>query len=232
MEGRTWTVKVHDHAKVKLGPGFDIQELQTGFETPWVYLGNIPAHVRDEEITDLLKPFGKVVDVKLPAYIGNPTILVRARFEMPESARDASTVLHNAQAFGVMITARLPMHTASLSNAVFKDASVRIRWEAPSRTAYCGYSTMKLAEAGMQVARDKAFRDRYIHASVHVGLPVVGVVTICFRGLPLDVTKEDMAWFAKPDDVVWARPNYKDFDLARTGIMRILRQNSELLDFT
>ncbi|KAG6873570.1 hypothetical protein C0992_008565, partial [Termitomyces sp. T32_za158] len=32
----------------------------------------------------------------------------------------------------------------------------------------------ELAESGMQVARDKAFRDRYIHASVHVGLPVVG----------------------------------------------------------
>ncbi|KAG6877559.1 hypothetical protein C0993_006056 [Termitomyces sp. T159_Od127] len=232
MEGRTWTVRVHDHAKVKLGPGFDIQELQTGFETPWIYLGNIPAHVRDKEIADLLQPFGKVVDIKLPSYVNNPTILARARFEMPESARDASTVLHNAQAFGVKITARLPMHNASLSNAMFNDASVRIRWEAPSRTAYCGYSTMKLAEAGMQVAREKPFRDCYIHASVHVGLPVVGVVTVRFRGLPVDVKKEDMAWFAKPDDVVWARPNYQDLDLARTGIMRILQQNSELLDFT
>ncbi|KAG6896065.1 hypothetical protein C0993_008795 [Termitomyces sp. T159_Od127] len=135
MEGRTWTVRVHDHARVKLGPGFNIQELQTGFETPWLYLGNIPAHVRDKEIANLLQPFGKVVDINLPSHVNNPTILVRARFETTESARDASTVLHNAQAFGVKITARLPMHNASLSNAIFNDASVRIRWP-PSRTAY------------------------------------------------------------------------------------------------
>ncbi|KAG6898524.1 hypothetical protein C0993_006223, partial [Termitomyces sp. T159_Od127] len=56
-------------------------------------------------------------------------------------------------------------------------------------------------------------------------LPVVGVVTVRLCGLPVDVKKEDMVWFAKPDDVVWARPNYQDLDLARTGIMRILQQN-------
>ncbi|KAG6864882.1 hypothetical protein C0993_008470, partial [Termitomyces sp. T159_Od127] len=71
-------------------------------------------------------------------------------------------------------------------------------------------------EAGMQVAREKPFRDCYIHASVHVGLPVVGVVTVRLCGLPVDVKKEDMVWFAKPDDVMWARPNYQDLDLART----------------
>ncbi|KAG6889660.1 hypothetical protein C0995_015776 [Termitomyces sp. Mi166 len=231
-EGRVWSVKVHDHARVKVGPGFEIQALQTGFETPWIYLGNIPGRVTDKEVADLLQPFGEVADIRLPTRVSNPTMLVRARFATPENARDASTALHNSLAFGAKITARLPMHNVSLSNAMFNDTSVRIRWEAPSRSAYCGYSTMKLAEAGMQVARQKVFRDRHIYASIHVGLPVVGVVTVCFRGLPVDTKKEDMAWFAKPDDVVWARPNYQDLDLARTSIRRILQQDSELLDFT
>ncbi|KAG6915137.1 hypothetical protein DXG01_013101 [Tephrocybe rancida] len=232
MEGRTWTVKVHDHAKIRIGPGFDIHDLETGFETPWLYLGNVPAHVTDKEVVDLLQPFGEIVDVKLPIQSNNPTMLVRARFTTPVGARDASTALHGAQVFGGKITARLPVHVrdASHNNATFTDTSVRIRWEAPSRTAYCGYSTMELAEAGMQVAR-KVFRDRYVHASVHIGLPVVGVVTIRFRGLPIDVNKEDMAWFAKPDDVVWAQPNYQKLDYAKSSIKRLLQQDLELLDF-
>ncbi|KAG6841624.1 hypothetical protein C0991_009049 [Blastosporella zonata] len=232
LEGRTWSVKVHDHAKVKLGPGFDIQALETGFETPWIYLGNIPAHVTDKEVAELLQPFGDVADVKLPIQKNTSMMLVRARFTTPVSARDASTALHGAQAFDSKITARLPVHLldGSHNNAMFTNTSVRIRWEPPSRTAYCGYSTMELAEAGMQVA-GKVFRDRYVNASIHIGLPVVGVVTIRVRGLPIDVTKEDMAWFAKPDDVVWAQPNYKNFDAAKTSIRRILQRQLELLDF-
>ncbi|KAG6856331.1 hypothetical protein H0H87_005532 [Tephrocybe sp. NHM501043] len=232
-EGRAWTVKVHDHAKVKLGPGFDIQELETGFETPWIYLGNVPNRVPEQEVAELLQPFGEVVDVRLPSQkLSNPFMHVQARFTTPASARDASTALHGSQAFGQKITARLPIHVhdGSNVNATFINTSVRIRWEVPSRTAYCGYSTMERAEAGMQAARN-VFRDRYVYSSVHIGLPVVGVVTIRFRGLPIDINKEDMAWFAKPDDVVWAQPNYKSFDTARSSIKHILQRDLELLDF-
>ncbi|KNZ76941.1 Putative uncharacterized protein, chloroplastic [Termitomyces sp. J132] len=224
--------KVHDHARVKLGPGFEIQELQTGFETPWIYLGNISSRVTDKELADLLRPFGEVVDIKLPACYNSPTMLVRARFATPDSACDASAALHHTQAFGTTITARLPIHNASLRDGIFSDTSVRVRWEAPSRTAYCGYTTMELAKAAIGIASRKAFQDRFVHASIHVGLPVVGVVTVCFRGLPVNVQKEDMAWFAEPDDVVWAQPNYRNIDLAKNSIMRILQQDSELLDFT
>ncbi|KAH0581750.1 hypothetical protein H2248_011432 [Termitomyces sp. 'cryptogamus'] len=232
IEGQTWSVKVHDHARVKLGPGFEIQELQTGFETPWIYLGNISSRVTDKELADLLRPFGEVVDIKLPACYNSPTMLVRARFATPDSACDASAALHHTQAFGTTITARLPIHNASLRDGIFSDTSVRVRWEAPSRTAYCGYTTMELAKAAIGIASRKAFQDRFVHASIHVGLPVVGVVTVCFRGLPVNVQKEDMAWFAEPDDVVWAQPNYRNIDLAKNSIMRILQQDSELLDFT
>ncbi|KAG6837480.1 hypothetical protein H0H93_009023 [Arthromyces matolae] len=230
-EERTWSVIVRDHAKVKLGSGFQITDLQTGFETPWIYLGNIPSQVQAQEVLDLLLPFGEVVDIRLPIHNDTPTMLVRARFSISENAQAASAALHRTEAFGVKITARLPVHDALKNNTMFTDTSACIQWEAPSRTAYCGYSTAELAEAGIIAARRNVFRDRYVHGTIHVGLPVVGVVTVRFRGLPIDVKKEDMAFFAKPDDVVWAQPNYKHLDLATAGIKRILQQNSELLDF-
>ncbi|KAF8056713.1 hypothetical protein FPV67DRAFT_648613 [Lyophyllum atratum] len=229
-EARAWSVKVHDHAKVKLGPGFDIQELETGFETPWIYLGNVPARATAEDVADLLRPFGNVVDVRLPIRVHNPSMLVRARFSSPVEAREASTALNGAQAFGCKISARLPVHDASRHNAMFEDTAVRIRWEAPGKVGYGGYSTMEHAKEALVAARIP-FGDHYVHASIHVGLPVVGVVTVRFRGLPLDATKEDMARFARPDDIVWARPNYQNLDYATQGIKRLLQENTELLDF-
>ncbi|KAF5380051.1 hypothetical protein D9615_006139 [Tricholomella constricta] len=229
-EARAWLHRVHDHAKVKIGPGFEIQELETGFETPWIYLGNIPARVTTEDITDLLRPFGDVVEVRLPSRVNNPSMLVRARFSSPVAAQQASTSLNGMQAFGYKILARLPIHDASRNNAMFQDTSVRIRWEAPSKVGYCGYATMEHANEALAVTR-KPFRDHFVHGSIHVGLPVVGLVTVRFRGLPLDVTKEDMIWFAKPDDVVWARPNYQNLHYATNRIKSILQENTELAGF-
>ncbi|KAF8067628.1 hypothetical protein FPV67DRAFT_1561946 [Lyophyllum atratum] len=172
------TLKVHDHAKVKLGPGFDIQELETGFETPWIYLGNVPG-ARNRRGRR-----GSSASFRLPIRVQNPSMLVRARFSSP--------------AFGCKISARLP------------DTAVRIRWEAPGKVGYGGYSTMEHAKEALVAARIP-FGDHYVHASVHVGLPVVGVVT------------EDMARFARPDDI--------NLDYATQGIKRLLQENTELLDF-
>ncbi|KAG5651015.1 hypothetical protein H0H81_010233 [Sphagnurus paluster] len=230
METRVWTVKVHDHNKVKIGPGFDIQGLQTGFETPWIYLGKIPSHVTTDEINRLLRPFGEILDIKIPAQTNNPSMLVRAKFSSSEAARRASTSLNSTQAFGCKISARLPIHSVSHNDSLLENTSVRIKWEAPSKVAYCGYSTRERANEAIAASR-KPFRDRFLHSTIHVGLPVVGVVTVRFRGVPLDVTTEDMAWFAKPDDVVWARPNYLNLDYAAKSIKRILEEDTELVNF-
>ncbi|KAG5641386.1 hypothetical protein DXG03_005353 [Asterophora parasitica] len=230
-EGQSWSLVVHDHCRVKIGPGFMIQELETGFETPWVYLGNVPAHATTEGVADLLRTFGEVLDVRLPIRVNSPNMLVRVRLSSPREAQKAATALNGAQAFGCKISARLPIHNASKNTALFQDTTVRLRWEAPSRIAYCGYSTLERANEGIAAARQKPFRDRFLHGSIHVGIPVVGIVTVQFRGLPLDATKEDMVWLSKPDDVVWARPNYQNLDYAATSIRRVLCENRELSSF-
>ncbi|GLB39287.1 hypothetical protein LshimejAT787_0604490 [Lyophyllum shimeji] len=229
-EVHPWSLRVHDHAKVKLGPGFEILEVATGFETPWLYLTNVPARATADDVADLLRPFGDVLDVKLPSRVNNATMIVRVRFSSPSEARQASTSLNGTQALGGKITARLPVHDASCHRTMLEDTAVRIRWQAPSKVGYGGYSTMEHAKEALAASR-KPFRDHYVHASVHVGLPVVGVVTVCFRGVPLEATKADMAWFAKPNDVVWARPNYQSLDLSTQGIKAILQEGGELLDF-
>lgn len=221
---------VDNHAKVTLGAGFEVKEVVTGFETPWVFISNVPTHITSQEIIRLLDPFGPVLDVKLPGFSNSPSMNIKVRLSTSTVAARASTALNNTQAFGGIITARPPISNASNTNVLFRDTAVRIQWEAPGKVGYAGYSSMEHANKAIAAARIP-FRDNYVKATIHAGLPVVGVVTVKFRGIPIDANEGDMERFAHPDDVVWERPNYSSLPRAISGIRRILEDQTDLISF-
>jgi hypothetical protein len=225
----TLSVTVHDHTKVKLTAGFDIRDIVTGFETHWVFLDNIPIDVTTEDINMLLQPFGRVMDVKWRTRANSSTQTARVRLSTPAEARQACITLNDAQAFETTIGARLPVNDGQ-KGTVFQDTAVRVQWAAPSKVAYGGYSNMERANKAIEAARIP-FRDHLVKASVHVGLPVVGVVTIRFHGVPPDANEGDMERFAHPDDVVWERPNYLSLPRAVNGIKRMLEEDTEPISF-
>lgn len=224
----TLTVVVHDHAKVQIAAGFDIRDIITGFETRLVFLDNIPVHVTDTDVNTLLQPFGRVMETKWYTRANSSTKTARVKYSTPAAARQAYVSLNNAQAFDITISTRLPVN--DLQKTVFQDAAVRVQWAAPSKVAYGGYSTMERANQAIEAARIP-FGDHIVKASVHVGLPVVGAVTVCFRGVPSDANEGDMERFAHPDDVVWERPNYSSLPRAVNAIKRILQEDVEPLSF-
>ena len=223
------SVTVHNHARVKLTAGFDIKDIITGFETHWVFLDNIPVRVSTEDINQLLRPFGRILDTQWSTRANSSTKTARVKLSTPAEARQASVILDNAQAFDTTISARLPVNDAQKST-FFQDTAVRVQWAAPSKVAYAGYSTMQQAKKAIEAAQNP-FRDHLVKASIHVGLPVVGVVTVRFRGVPSDANEGDMERFAHPDDVVWERPNYSSLPRAANGIKRILEEDVEPLSF-
>jgi IBR domain, a half RING-finger domain/RING-type zinc-finger/RNA recognition motif. (a.k.a. RRM, RBD, or RNP domain) len=214
---------------VRLSAGFDVRDIITGFETHWVFLDNIPVHVTTEDINPLLQPFGRVMDVKWRAWANSSTKMARVRLSTPAEARQACIALDDAQVFDTTISTRLPVNDAQ-KGTVFQDTAVRVQWTAPSKVAYGGYSTMERANKAIEAARIP-FRDHLVKASVHVGLPVVGIVTVRFQGVPSDANEGDMERFAHPDDVVWERPNYSSLPHAVNGIKRILEEDTEPLSF-
>lgn len=223
------SVTIHDHVKAKFTSGFDIQDIITGFETHWVFLDNIPAQVTTEDVNRLLEPFSKIMDFHWRTRVNSSTKIARVRFCSPAEARQAYIVLDGAQAFDTTIRARLPIND-SQKGTVFQDTAVRVQWTAPSKVAYGGYSTMERANKAIEAAQIP-FRDHSVKASVHVGLPVVGVVTVRFGGVPLDANEGDMERFAQPDDIVWERANYSSLPRAIHGIKQILEEDAEPLSF-
>jgi len=215
---------------VKFGAGFDVQEVTTGFESPWVFMGNIPSFVTLDGITQVLEPFGRVVDVKVPSRNNSSSMTVKARFSSTMEALQATAVLNGAQVFNSRISVRLPVNNTKSGNTIFHDTAVRVQWEAPGKAGYCGYPTIEQANKAISVA-STPLRGSYVSASVHIGLPAIGMVTVRFRGLPLDTNTKDMEQFAHPEDVMWERPNYTCLDSAVSGIRRILEASGDLVSF-
>ncbi|KAJ3779872.1 hypothetical protein GGU10DRAFT_337654, partial [Lentinula aff. detonsa] len=86
---------VHDYMRVKFGAGFRIQEVITGFETPWLYLSNIPPN-----------------DVRMGTSGRGETPEVRARFSSHIEAQNANIVLNGTRQWDSIISTQLPVNTA------------------------------------------------------------------------------------------------------------------------
>lgn len=232
MPSSTWALTLHDHIKVKVNAGFEVSEIITGFETPWVFIDHIPCHVTPNDINALLSRFGRITDSKIPTKpIGSFLQTVKIRFSSHNEAREASSNLNGSYHFDATLLAHLPVNTGGRT-ATFRNTSVRISWEAPGKLGYGGYPTLERAEAAMAECRNGPLRQSFVWATLHRGIPAVDAFTVRFHNLPLDVTKEDMTRFAQPTDMMWDRPNYFSIPKAAEFLKRIIDgEDSELLEF-
>ncbi|KAJ7770618.1 hypothetical protein B0H16DRAFT_218276 [Mycena metata] len=215
------SVTVHDHTTVKIGPGFEIHDVTTSVETPWIILGNIPAQVKPQAISQILSPFGSVQEVKLPTVPAKDAMTVRVRFSNHGEALQASTALDGSNAFKARISAKVPVNSRSGMVSI-QDSSVRIEWEAPRKIAYGGYPSQERAMEAIAAAKG-ACDDYYVQPSIHVGLPSIGKFTVKFTHLPPDADTEFMERFGQPEDTMWERPNYAALSPAVDGMKRLLR---------
>ncbi|KAJ3999904.1 hypothetical protein F5050DRAFT_1734758 [Lentinula boryana] len=222
---------VHDHMRVKFGAGFRVQEVITGFETPWLYLSNIPPNVPHNDILHLLSKHGTVQDFRMDASGQRGTLGVRARFSSDIEARNANIVLNGTRQWDSIISTQLPVNTAHGRGATIQDTAVRIEWEAPSIVGYAGYSTEAQAKNAIAIAK-ASYSKTYISAHMYSGLPQMAAYTVRFCNLPIRTTKEQMSKYSKPLDMMWNMPNYTSVDEVVTFLRRKLESNSlEIISF-
>ncbi|KAF9036978.1 hypothetical protein BDZ89DRAFT_1130013 [Hymenopellis radicata] len=200
-----WTKVVHDHIRVKLGPASTFRDGEQHFTTA--------RSLRKVE----LKSFSR----------NTQGTNVKARYEEHVDARNASTSLDNTMQFGKVIRAHLSVNT-SASGGILKDCTVRVHWDAPSIIGYGGYPSIQRAEKAIAITR-KPFRGYQLRAQLYEGLPAVGLYTVKFWNLPIDVKKEDMSVFAEPTGMVWEPLPYVSVSDAASSIRRMITRNLDLL---
>ncbi|KAJ3732932.1 hypothetical protein DFJ43DRAFT_267411 [Lentinula guzmanii] len=222
---------VHDHMRVKFSAGFKVQEVITGFETPWLYLSNIPFNVLHDDILHLLLKHGTVQDFRVDTSDQRGTLGVRARFSSDIEARNANIVLNGTRQWDSIISTQLPVNTAHGRGATIQDTAVRIEWEAPSIVGYAGYSTEAQAKNAIAIAK-ATYSETYIWAHMYSGLPQMAAYTVRFCNLPIHTTKEQMSKYSKPLDMMWNMPNYTSVDEVATFLRHRLESNGlEIISF-
>ncbi|KAF9071866.1 hypothetical protein BDP27DRAFT_462331 [Rhodocollybia butyracea] len=209
---------IYDHIRVKFGAGFSIQEVVTGFETPWLYLDNIPSGTPESEISQLLTKHGTLVDLLVRGS------RARARFSSNIEARNANVVLNGTRHWGSIISTQLPVNTAHGRSATLRDTAVRIEWEAPCITGYAGYPTEERAQKAISIAK-AAYSKTYISAHLYTGLPQMATYTVRFRNLPIDTKKGHMSKYSQPLDMMWDMPNYTSVENVANGLRHKLEIN-------
>ncbi|KAF6748288.1 hypothetical protein DFP72DRAFT_820643 [Ephemerocybe angulata] len=217
---------IYEHIKIKVTEGFEIVEVVTGFETSWVYIGNVPGHVKLENLSNLLKNHGELIDLHMPDPGPTRYVTVKARFASAAEASKVCPSINRLEAFGSILTAKLSLSVNTEVNAHFNDTSVRISWEAPSKTVYVGFSSKKESLEVLEKARCAALGKHILKAAVHTGLPAVSRFNIRLEGVPADTDTAMLKdFFLGSDGVMWGRANYTSNARALNGIQRMMKDS-------
>lgn len=202
---------LHDHMRVQCSAGFDIQRLQTAFESSTLLISNISSRVRRNHLEDVLNSFGLIEELHMPSAF-TPGVVLKVRYSNAAEAQKAQNTLNGQKMFDLTLTAKIAASGTmkTVANAIMKDTSVRITWEAPAKEVYAGYSNQEDAKRALEIARTTPLNGHYLRGHIYEGMPVVDMVNVHFYGVPLNVDKADMVRFVNPVDLMWTRPLYTE----------------------
>ena len=122
-----------DEAQVAYGAGFEVKDVQTGFETRKIIMKNVPTSIDSTALQDILRPFGDVQEVQLPDPKPKfPSMLVRASFATHTEATSAVNALNGARIDGRDIVVQLATHkSTAVGKGTVVDGDICIEFPTP-----------------------------------------------------------------------------------------------------
>lgn len=222
---------LHEHIKIKVTSGFEITEVVTGFETSWIYVGNIPKSVRQNDLDALLRKHGQLVDLRMADACPGPFVFAKARYTDAAEALKAINNLNGLVAFKSTLSAQLSISTEATTRTRLNDTSVRVSWEAPAKSAFVGFSSEGASQKALNKVRYVSLGKYMMKARVHTGLPAVGRFNLRLDGVPADIDIEELKQFIDADGVMWGPTNYTSNPKAVNGIQRMIKESgADVLD--
>ncbi|OCH87766.1 hypothetical protein OBBRIDRAFT_735619 [Obba rivulosa] len=228
----TLTIPVLDSTRVTFGPGFEICQLVTGFESRQIFIERLPPDVTSTDLTEELKGFGEIIAVYLPERLreGATNLTARVTFSSHEEAAQAALTLNGESLFNRTVSVRLSsVKSTSLGKGTLRDGDVLLEIPVAQKIAYAGYNTAEEADKAIALANCTELEGSWVTAARHVGLPSIGLFNVRFQGLPPSLKREELTRYGRNEGVTMERLKYESLPNALKCLRKLLEGFGELL---
>jgi Zinc finger, C3HC4 type (RING finger)./RNA recognition motif. len=219
-----------DHTKVKIGPGFSICKVVTGFESRWIIIDQVQQNLPPDFLRKTFQQFGTVRDINYYPK-ASKSATVKVAFQSADAAMKAAEGLDGSMLLGKTLSVHLPLSNSKNGSGIWDDTCVQLSWNPSSKTGYAGYPLLELAQKAVKAASGAFLNGLPTTAEIHQGIPSIGEYTVRFRCLPSTAVATDLEQFQAPEAVVLEKPNYVSHDHAVKHIQRILKGIGEVRSF-
>lgn len=240
------TVTLRKTIVVTFGPGLQVLNIVTGFESSYVLVGNLPLNVTEEDIQRIARRYGSLLSTQLSSteeglqhksqrYLSKRT----AKIQYADSGQAACAVagLNGEEHYSSKITAKL-YFKGTRPVGHFISSLVRMELPVPGRIAYAGY--MAKADAERVVAsvhgtppkgQDRQGMFSPVSAQMYEGSPKLGNYMVRFEGLPPDASERQVSVLGgcKAEGVMLERPKYHSLMNAVTILRRIMEEHGSVI---
>ncbi|KII85884.1 hypothetical protein PLICRDRAFT_300134 [Plicaturopsis crispa FD-325 SS-3] len=217
------------NCKVVFGAGASVEHVTTAFDSSLFILSNLPTRVSEQDLIDLIEPFGALARITIEQH--SATVAPTARVEMiaTEDASRAVEALDGKMWCLVKLAARLNLRAVESGAGTLLSRKVKVSWYAPSVLAWAHYGTIARAKeeaarldgmmfgtsklsASFQAPRIRAPRGRedlrvYIRPVLSYSVDKSSY-SVEIKGIPLDTSEVNLTRFCHAASVTIGQPSY------------------------
>ncbi|KAF8518051.1 hypothetical protein BU17DRAFT_49335 [Hysterangium stoloniferum] len=185
------------HTVAIFGPGGQINELQTAFESRHVIISNVEPEIAFKEILAFVEKYGplKSLVLKPSTHSGAPRKL-EAEYTNVKVAAAALSAIDGESLGGKTLTAQFNSRSSQGDTADLRSSTLKLSWFAPSQIAYAHYNSISLARQKALALDGKEFGGRKILANFQDPSPKQRTsFTVVLKGLPFHFEKGTLIKF-------------------------------------
>ncbi|THH07562.1 hypothetical protein EW145_g3293 [Phellinidium pouzarii] len=182
------TVTLLKSTRVTIGPGFQILDVMTAFESCYIILDKLPVITTESDVSTIVEPFGDIL--KIECWKHKTGSGAKVQFANSTQAAAAVAELNGSMHFFAKITASTDTYKGVCDVGRLNVCLVRIDIPAPGMVAYAGFETLKQAEKVVADVHGSRVKNHIVAAHLHNGLPRAGPFTVRFEGLPHQLTEK------------------------------------------
>ncbi|KAF9024567.1 hypothetical protein BDZ89DRAFT_1017497 [Hymenopellis radicata] len=194
-EYRPIAIRSENGDKASFGPGAQIAEITTSFESRTLIISNIPDEADQGTLISVFEPFGHLEKIALLR--DTDTATARVTYA---SALEASAAIRGLRSS--RYEPKMDLKVVESGQAVLRSTKVKVSWFAPRRIGWAHYPTIAAAKSHAKRLSGATFNGYLLDATFQTpSIHQTRSFSVEIKGLPAHTSEEHLKRFCKSDSV-------------------------------